>query len=320
MLKTCLIANAKTSRLAKAILVLLVAYAAFSSRFSLAQHSPPVAHVINENAILVTGLNSNVLVINSSEGLILVDGGHADWYHDLRGLVASYFPDSKIRALFNTHWHADQTGANQPLAAEGVEIIAHENTMLWLSTEVAQRGSGKVYPPLPSQALPSTTFRHDGSIKLGDRLVQYGHPWNAHTDGDLWVYFEDDNILVTGGFVSNGRWPEIDWWTGGYIGAMLDGFAQILDIPNEETVIIPAYGEPMNIQDLRQQNQMYLTIFDRLHGLFIKSNSLEDILAAGIAAEYEAEMGDSTQFLTQAYQSFIGRIRDPQNFRILNFP
>lgn len=207
-----------------------------------------------------------------------------------------------------------------PLGTEGVEIIAHENTMLWLTTEVWQRGSDTKFPPLPKAGIPTTTFWDDGAMRFGDHTVYYGFMWDAHTDGDIWVYFEEENILATGGLVSNGRWPEIDWSTGGYIGGMLDGFVSLLTVPNEDTIIIPADGERMTLAELRAQNQMYLNIFDRLHGAVIKSFSIDDILAENLAVEYESTMGDSTQFMTQAFQSFQGRYRDPQNFRLLNIP
>jgi glyoxylase-like metal-dependent hydrolase (beta-lactamase superfamily II) len=143
---------------------------------------------------------------------------------------------------------------------------------------------------------------------------------DAHTDGDIWVYFEDEDILVTGGLVSNGRWPEIDWWTGGFIGGMMDGFVSLMSVPNENTKIIPAYGDVMTLEELREQNQMYITIFDRLHRAYISSESLEDILPQKITAEFDAKMGDPTQFLTLAFDSTQGHIRDPQNDRFLNIP
>lgn len=275
---------------------------------------------LSERALFIQGPDANVLAVQSSEGLILVDGGHADWYDALRGALEETFPGVPVRALFNTHWHPEQTGANVPLAAEGVEIIAHENTMLWLSTEIWQRWSDTTFQPLPEEALPTTTFLDDGSIQIGDRTVHYGHMWNAHTDGDIWVYFEDEDILATGGLVSNGRWPVIDWWTGGYIGGMLDSFVSLLTVPGENTRIVPGYGDLMTLDELRAQNQMYLTIFDRLHGSYINSNSLQDVLAEKLTAEYDPVMGDPTNFMTQAFQSFQGRLRDPQNFRLLNIP
>jgi hypothetical protein len=76
----------------------------------------------------------------------------------------------------------------------------------------------------------------------------------------------------------------------------------------------------MTLDELRAQNQMYLTIFDRLHAAFIKSASLEDLLAERPTAEFDARMGDPTQFLTLAFQSIQGHVRDPQNDRFLNIP
>lgn len=285
-----------------------------------AQSSQLEARRLSENALFIEGPNANVLAVESDEGLVLVDGGHASWYDELREILDEQFPGVSIRALINTQWHPEQTGANVPLGREGVEIIAHENTMLWLSTEVWQRWSDKKFLPIAEAGLPTTTFWDDGVLEFGDETVHYGFMWNAHTDGDIWVYFEEENILATGGLVSNGRWPEIDWSTGGYIGGMLDGFVSLLTVPNESTVIIPADGPAMTLGELRAQNQMYLNVFDRLHGAVIRAFGIDDILAENIAAEYESEMGDSTRFLTQAFHSFQGRYRDAQNFRLLNIP
>lgn len=275
---------------------------------------------LSDRMLFIQGPVSNVLAVDSSEGLILVDGGPADAYDALRATLEEHFPGRPLRALINTHWHPEQTGANVPLAAEGVEIIAHENTMLWLSTEIWQRWSDRVFAPLPEAALPRTTLLDDGALQIGDRSLRYGYLMNAHTDGDIWLYFEEEDVLVTGGLVSNGLWPEIDWWTGGYIGGMLDGFVSLLTVPGAETRIVPAHGALMSLDELRAQNQMYLNIFDGLHGAFIDSMGLDEILAAGITADYDAQMGDPTQFMTLAFQSLLGRVRDPQNYRMLNFP
>src|SRR5690606_25733903 len=99
---------------------------------------------LSDRMLFIQGPVSNVLAVDSSEGLILVDGGPSDAYDALRATLEEHFPGRPLRALINTHWHPEQTGANVPLAAEGVEIIAHENTMLWLSTEIWQRWSDRV--------------------------------------------------------------------------------------------------------------------------------------------------------------------------------
>ena len=291
-----------------------------SSGVTFAQALSIRAERLSDKVLLVKGPDSNVLVVDSNEGLIMVDGGHADWFDGLHSAIAENFPGKTYRALFNTHWHREQTGSNLTLGEQGVEIIAHENTKLWLSTEVWQRWSDIIFPPLPAAALPATIFFMDGAMQIGDSHVQYGYLRGAHTDGDIWVYFEDENVLVTGGLVANGRWPDLDWYTGGFIGSMLDSFVSLLTVPNENTKIIPAYGDIMTLEELRAQNQMYLTIFDRLHASFIKSESLAELLRAKPTAEFDAEMGDPTRFLTLAFQSIRGHLRDPQNDRFLNLP
>jgi cyclase len=258
-----------------------------------AQGLPLVAQRLSENLLFVQGPDSNVLIADSSEGLVLVDGGQADWFEPLHTSIQHNFPGRPYRALINTHWHREQTGSNEALGAQGVEIIAHENTWLWLGTEVWQRWSGHTFLPLTEAAMPTTRVFDDGILTFGDRSLHYGYLRGAHTDGDLWLWFEDENVLVTGGLVSNGRWPEIDWWTGGFIGSMLDSFVTLLTVPNETTRIIPAFGPPMTLDELRAQNQMYLTIFDRLHAAFIRAESLEELLTARPAAEYRCGHGRS---------------------------
>jgi len=290
------------------------------SRALFAQTAKIQTQRLSDKMLLVKGPDSNVLVADSSEGLIMVDGGHSDWFGELHQAIAQNFPGRPYRALFNTHWHREQTGSNLSLGQQGVQIIAHENTMLWQSTEVWQRWSGVTFSPLPAVALPTTTFFDDGAMQIGDRKLQYGYMRNAHTDGDIWLWFEDGNVLVTGGLVSNRRWPELDWSTGGYIGGMLDGFVSLLSVPNDNTSIVPAYGDLMTLKELRAQNQMYLTLFDRLHGSFIKSESLAEILVEKPTAEFDAAMGEPTQFMTLAWQSLQGHLRDPQSTRLLKLP
>jgi cyclase len=311
----------RRSFLTKSAILTGSAISLLSSHDLLAQPSPKLqTQRLSDKVLFVKGPNSNVLVVDSSEGLLMVDGGHADWFAELHKIIADNFPDRPYRALFNTQWHREQSGSNQALGEKGVQIIAHENTMLWQSTEVWQRWSAHTFQPLPTAALPKTTFFDDGAIQLGDRRVQYGYLRNAHTDGDIWVYFEDEDVLVTGGLVSNRRWPEIDWTTGGYIGGILDSFVALLTVPTANTKIVPAYGELMTLAELRAQNQMYLTIFDRLHGSVIKSESLAEILQEKLTAEFDASMGEPTQFMTQAFQSIQPHLRDPQNYRLLNIP
>jgi len=271
-----------------------------------------------DNMSVVIGPDANVLIADSDDGLIFVDGGHVSWSDALLAAVAEQFGSRPMSALFNTHWHVEQTGLNQVLGEQGAQIIAHENTKLWLGTEVWARWSDIKYPPLPEAALPTLTFYDSGAVQLAERRVEYGYMLNAHTDGDIWVFFPEENVLVAGGLVSNAGWPVIDWWTGGWIGGMLDGFDSLLEVANENTRIVPASGPLMSLADLRSQQQMYLTIFERIHSMLRQSMGTEEVLAAKPTAEYDAEWGDPQQFVTLAFQSTWGHLRDAYSKRMRN--
>jgi glyoxylase-like metal-dependent hydrolase (beta-lactamase superfamily II) len=266
----------------------------------------------------ILGPDGNVLAADSDEGVILVDGGHASWADALLQTVSGVFPGKPVRALVNTHWHEEQTGANRSLGERGAEIIAHENTKLWLGSEVWVRWSDKKYPPLPKAAQPTTTVYDPGALTIGGRRVDHGWARDAHTDGDLFLFFPDENVLVAGGFVSNAGWPVIDWWTGGWTVGMLNGFDRLLEVANERTRIVPAVGPLMSLAELEQQHAMYLTVFERIHAMLVKALAVDEVLAAKPTAEYDARYGDPTQFVTLAFESTWGHLRDAHDTRLRN--
>jgi cyclase len=284
-----------------------------------AQSASLEAVPIADGMIAVLGPTATVLAADTADGIVMVDGGQAAWSDALLRTVGDSLGGKPIRALFNTHWHAEQTGCNETLGARGTEIIAHENTKLWLGTDVHVRWSGESFAPLPPAARPVTTFydSHDvTSFRFGARRVECGHLLKAHTDGDIFVFFPDENVLAVGGVVSNDRWPVIDWWTGGWLVGLVDAFETLLGVATQGTRIVPGSGPLMSLADLKAQQTMYLQIFDRLQTLFTEARDIAEVLAAKPTAEYDAKFGDPELFLTLAFQSFWGHLRDNHDRRL----
>jgi len=273
---------------------------------------------LSERMRIIAGPTGNVLAADTGDGVVLVDGGHASWADALLQTVESLYTGKSVRALFNTHWHEEQTGANRALGERGVEIVAHENTKLWLGSEVWVRWSDKKYPPLPKAAQPTTSVYDPGRMTIGGRVIEYGWARDAHTDGDLFLLFPEENVLVAGGFVSNTTWPVIDWWTGGWTVGMLNGFDRLLEVANERTRIVPAVGSVMSFAELKAQQEMYLKVFDRIHGSLLKALAIDEVLAGKPTAEFDARYGDPTQFVTLAFQSTWGHLRDAHDTRLRN--
>ncbi len=91
--------------------------------------------------------------------------------------------------LIDTHWHPDQTGANEIVGRAGGTIFANEKTKLFLSHTVYADSFDRAREPLPEIARPSKTTRGDGSLEFAGRKIDYGYLPAAHTDGDLFVHF-----------------------------------------------------------------------------------------------------------------------------------
>ena len=102
--------------------------------------------------------------------LVLVDSGTPELQRSSDGRRCGQLsPGGRISTLFNTHFHPENTGANEMLRQAGATIVAHENTRLWMATPVWMPADDRYRPPRPKAAHPTETFRVDGSMSAGRR-------------------------------------------------------------------------------------------------------------------------------------------------------
>jgi cyclase len=258
---------------------------------------------------LISGAGSNVLAVAGPDGAVMVDGGLAQHARGLIERVQAETGSRKIARLINTHWHLEASGANDLLGTKGTPILAHENTRLWMGTEITVRWQDRVYPPRSKQARPSESFYTTKEIALGSETLQCGYLLQAHTDGDIYVHLRKANVIAAGGILSGQGWPIIDWQTGGWIGGMVRGLETLIAQTNETTIIVSADGPPLTRQDLIKQREMYVTIMGRLKTMMESGFNPDKVLAGAPAKEFEAERGDPSEFLRLAFRSFWGHVR-----------
>ena len=262
----------------------------------------PASINLGDSLHLVTVAGNNVLAETSGAATVLVDGGSADQADALLNAVAELPGAGTVEVLLNTHWHPEQTGANRALGEAGARIIAQENTRLWLTSDIVYPWDDSRFEPLPAAALPNETFYDDGGMLDGG--IRYGHLRHAaHTDGDLYVFFEADNVLAVGGAVSGDRWPLVDWWTGGWIGGIVGTLEYVLSLADTDTRIVPANGPVMQRAAIEQQYEMYNVIYERLAEMLNRGRGPEEAVEARPTAEFDAQMGPSEEFVRLAFQS-----------------
>jgi cyclase len=251
--------------------------------------------------VVSIGGESNVIAHTSADGVLLVDGASARGSDALMKAISGLPGGGPVHTIFNTHWHPEQTGSNDQLGQAGRTIIAHENTRLWLTTDVNWPWNGQRFKRLPKIAQPNKTFYTTGAL---GSAVRYGYiPDAAHTDGDMYVYFAQQNVLAVGDAVSGQGWPAVDYVTGGWIGGIVGGLQRLQTLANEETRIVPGRGPVLGLKDLKAQFEMYGTIYDRLTQLLNKGRGPSEAVAAQPTKEFDAQMGNPDEFVRRAFES-----------------
>jgi glyoxylase-like metal-dependent hydrolase (beta-lactamase superfamily II) len=264
---------------------------------------PAIIHTaLSDSLHLFEGAGGNVVALAAPEGVLLVDGGLEQYSQALLGQVAAVTGRGKVELLLNTHWHWDHTGANALLGKAGTKIIAHENTRLWLGTRVDSKWEHRIYPPQPPFALPTQTFFYGAQQhSFGGQDVAYAIMPQAHTDGDIYVFFPRENVLVAGGVVTGGSYPLPDYCTGGWLGGMIDALKTILAKTNAQTRIVSGLGATRSRADVQAQLDMCTAVMAKIAAHYYKGGSWQQFQDSKPTAEFDAQWGNPEPFLQMAY-------------------
>jgi cyclase len=265
---------------------------------------------VADRMFVISGGGGNVTVFNSTEGVLLVDGGSPERSAEVLKLIKQRTGTGRVHTLINTHWHWDQTGSNLALGRSGTRIIAHENTRLWLATDVDSKWQHRVFKRLPPKARPNETFYTTGSLSFGDQTLDYGYLPQAHTDGDIYVHFKECNILVAGDVLSVGAYPVIDYCTNGWIGGMVNATQTLRSICNSSTRVIPGLGPPQAPAALDAEHDMLAALKLTLAKLLAQGMSAKDMLDSGATREFDAQWGDPTLFVRNVWPGLVERARE----------
>jgi glyoxylase-like metal-dependent hydrolase (beta-lactamase superfamily II) len=265
--------------------------------------------VLTDDAVpdlrVLSGAGGNIVVLATRDGQIVVDSGaHAAAADVVATLRTLGVPGGKVAVLLNTHWHKDQTGANEILGATGTTIIAHEKTRQRLSAGWYVPAEDRYEAPLAAPGRPSKAFFETGTTQVGEKRVEFGYLIEAHTDGDLYVRFPDVNIVAVGDAVSPERDPVLDWFGGGWLGGRVDGLAKLLELGNATTRYIPSYGPVVDRAAVQAEHDLLKTIFDRMVVNLRLGQTSDDMLKAGLLDGLPRKFEDPAKFLYDAHKGF----------------
>ncbi len=266
-----------------------------------------ILHVQN-NVYAIFGAGGNITVQIGEQGPLLVDAGLAGTSEKILAAVETLSP-KPIRDIVNTHLHPDHIGGNQVLSTRGgfvsggttgggrrdATIYSHENALLRMSGVLGKE------KPLDTGLWPGNTFfTGRKELYVNGEAIELIHQPDAHTDGDVIVFFRRSDVISTGDIFVMNSFPVIDRARGGTIDGLIASLNTILDLvipaPTQErgTMIVPGHGRLADEHDLLEYRDMTVIIRDRIQSQIEKGMTLDQVKAARPALDYETRWGADT--------------------------
>ena len=208
---------------------------------------------VNDDVHVIYGLGSNVGVLRTDEGSVVVD----TMTFTLQGRQIREQAESlagPVRALVNTHYHLDHTHGN-PAFPSGLPVVATKKTRAYLDLLDADYWEGEA-----ADTLPNETFDTEHTIELGGKTVRLLHLGRGHTDGDLVALFVEDKVLHTGDLFFNGSYPNIDLEAGGSVAEWSATIDRMLELDFEH--VIPGHGPVTDADGLRAFQRFIVQLAD----------------------------------------------------------
>jgi cyclase len=273
------------------------------ARSAFSQGSPAVVPV-SDGFVMLTGAGGTILVRTGSTDQVLVDSGAAEFSDAVLAQLRKLPGGGHVTTLFNTHWHRDQVGGNLALGRSEATIIAHEKTRARLATDYYLGVEDRYEKALPKAAHPTVTLFSGDKTLAGEERIDYGQLIEGHTDGDIFVFFRDANVLAAGDAISPVKDPVLDWFGGGWLGGRADSQEKLLKLCDEKTRIVPSYGPVVGRAELQAEFDLMRELFDRMLALVKKGMSAQEMLDEGVMKGLSRTFRDPFKFAYDAYKGY----------------
>ncbi len=257
---------------------------------------------------MLVGPGGNVTASVGDDGVLLVDTMSQSAGKAIEAEIRK-LTDKPLRAIVNTNYGAEHTGANAELSKWGgivvggnftaqvgvgapAAIYAHENLANRMSAPTGKES------PTPVAAWPSNTFVGDRKdLFFNGEGIRIKHVPAALSDGDSVVFFRRSDVISTGDIFVSNAYPHIDLAAGGSINGELAAvnyvIGEIIPVYGQEggTMIVPGHGRLCDLGDLVDYREMLTVVRDRVQDMIKKGQTLAQVKAAKPTLDYDAEYG-----------------------------
>lgn len=274
-------------KLVLSLLLLLIPFNFFSQKRDVTIE----AQQISGKIYMLKGYGGNIGLSIGEDGVFVIDDQFAHLTQKIDSVIKT-LSDKPLKFLVNTHYHGDHTGGNENMANLGATIISHDNVRKRLEANPTRKGT-----MLPKEALPVITFNDALSLHINGEKVLVFHVENAHTDGDVMLYFTQSNVLHSGDIFFNGLYPYIDLAAGGSVDGYIKAIKRALIVINDDTKIIPGHGESSNAEEYRSFLNMMEDLKTIIQKEIEKGKSEEEVAANSSLTKTYDDLGFSWSFI-----------------------
>ncbi|WP_233839162.1 MBL fold metallo-hydrolase [Paraburkholderia sp. ZP32-5] len=261
------------------------------SRYLRRADSDLVVQPLRGNITVIMGSGGNVTVLSGEEGKFLVDAGISKSQQKMQTALNQISP-APLKYVVNTHWHWDHTDGNAWMHAAGATIVAQKNTFRHLTETTHVDAWNWTFDPVPVGARPTLLIDRRKTFHFAGTTIEVKNFGGGHTDGDLWIYFKDADVLALGDTFWNGIYPYIDNEDGGSIDGAIKWANQAVASTTDHTIVIPGHGAVGNRAQLIEFRDMLVTVRNNVAALKQQGKSLDEIVAAKPTAAFDAKWGN----------------------------
>ena len=271
-----------------------------------AQRTDTGVRKLSNTISVVDGGGSNIVVLSSADGMVLVDTGAPNNGGRVGAALKGLGGNAKVHTVFNTHYHLAQTGNNEAFAAAGARIVAHDRTRQWMSVDHWLPGENRYEKARSKAAWPSEVFFNTESRTIGGEQIDCGYLLVAHTAGDIYVHFRNANVLAVGDVASPVNDPELDWITGAWIGGRVSAMDHLLKIGNDQTRVVPGTGPVMTWAEFKAERELMEVVRQRLFKQIRQGDGPQDMVDGGVLKGLARTWKDPYKFLYAAAKGLWG--------------
>ena len=258
---------------------------------------------LSDNFYTLDGQGGTIGVLTGPDGVLMVDAQFAPLSDKIAAAVKQ-ISNGNIKYLINTHVHGDHTGGNENFGKMGATIVAREELRNRLA-HPNPGANGAPGVPMPDAGLPKITYVGTLTFKMNGEVVRAIAIPRAHTDGDTMVYFENNDVVMTGDWYRSIQFPNIDRANGGSLQGLVDAMSRVIALCGPNTKVVPGHGATVDRNALMTHRDVIVGVRNNVAALLKQGKTQEEVIAAKPAAAFSSQVKEvgitEDRFVGQVY-------------------